>query len=118
MKQIISSRAAAIVYGLAIAAFGVSHFMGANEMKTLLPGYLPGGLFWIYFTGVCLLLAAIAIITNKQARLACYLLAAMLLIFGFKLHLRTSFTITFSLFLKDVAMAMAAIIIGNYSSKG
>lgn len=117
MKQLISSRAAAIIYGLAIAAFGILHFMSANEMKTLLPGYLPGSVFWIYFTGVCLLLAAIAIIIDKQTRLACYLLAAMLLIFGFTLHLRPSFTITFSLFLKDAAMAMAAVLIANNSSK-
>jgi uncharacterized membrane protein len=117
MKPILSSRIAAIIYALAIAAFGISHFMGVNEMKTLLPDYLPGGVFWIYFTGVCLLAAAVAIIIDKNTRLACYLLAAMLLIFGFTLHLRPSFTTTFSLFLKDAAMAMAAILIGNSSSK-
>lgn len=117
MKQIISSRAAAIIYALAIAAFGILHFMSADEMKTLLPDYLPGGAFWIYFTGVCLLLAAIAILVDKQTRLACYLLAAMLLIFGFTLHLRPSFTTTFTLFLKDAAMAMAAILIGNNASE-
>lgn len=117
MKPLLSSRVAAIIYGLAIAAFGISHFMGANEMKTLLPDYLPGGVVWIYFTGVCLLAAAVAIIFNINTRLACYLLAAMLLIFGFTLHLRPSFTTTFSLFLKDVAMAMAAVLIGNSASK-
>ena len=117
MKQIISSRVAAVIYALAIAAFGILHFMSANEMKTLLPDYLPGGVFWIYFTGVCLILAAIAILIDKQTRLACYLLAAMLLIFGFTLHLRPSFTTTFALFLKDAAMAMAAILVGNNASK-
>lgn len=118
MKPIISSRIAAIVYGLAIAAFGVSHFMTAEQIKTLMPDYIPGGSVLIYFTGVCLLLAAIAIIIDVQTRLACYLLALMLLIFGFTIHLRESSTITFSLFLKDVAMAMAAVLIGNNSSKG
>jgi len=117
MKQIISSRAAAIIYALSVGAFGILHFVSANEMKTLLPDYLPGGVFWIYFTGVCLLLAAIAIIIDKQTRLACYLLAAMLLIFGLTLHLRPSFTTTFTLFLKDAAMAMAAVLIGNNSTK-
>ena len=117
MKPLLSSRIAAIIYALAIAAFGILHFMSANEMKTLLPEYLPGGVFWIYFTGVCLLAAALAIIFNINTRLACYLLAAMLLIFGFTLHLRPSFTTTFSLFLKDAAMAMAAVLIGNGASK-
>lgn len=117
MKPIIPSRIAAIVYGLAIAAFGISHFMNAEQLQTLMPDYLPGGSFLIYFTGVCMLLAAVAIIINVQTRLACYLLALMLLIFGFTIHMRESFTITFSLFLKNVAMAMGAIIIGNNSSK-
>ena len=117
MKQIISSRVAAVIYALAIVAFGILHFLSADEMKTLLPDYLPGGVFWIYFTGVCLILAAIAILIDKQTRLACYLLAAMLLIFGFTLHLRPSFTTTFTLFLKDAAMAMAAVLIGNNASK-
>ena len=115
MKQIISSRVAAIIYALAIAAFGILHFMSANEMKTMLPDYIPGGAGIIYLTGTCLLAAAIAIIIEKQKRLACYLLAAMLLIFGFTLHLRPSFTTTSTLFLKDAAMAMAAILIGNNS---
>lgn len=117
MKPIISSRLAAIVYGLAIAAFGVSHFMNAEQLKTLMPDYIPGGSVLIYFTGVCLLLAAIAIIIDVQVKPACYLLALMLLIFGFTIHLRESFTITFSLFLKNVAMAMGAILIGNGSAK-
>lgn len=117
MKQIISSRVAAVIYALAIAAFGILHFMSANEMKTMLPEYIPGGAAVIYLTGACLLAAAIAIIIEKYTRLACYLLAAMLLIFGFTLHLRPSFTTTFTLFLKDAAMAMAAILVGNNSSK-
>ena len=117
MKQVISSRAAAIIFALAIAAFGILHFMSASEMKTMLPDYIPGGVILIYFTGACLLAAAIAIIIDKYTRLACYLLAAMLLIFGFTLHLRPSFTTTFTLFLKDAAMAMAAILVGNNSSK-
>jgi putative oxidoreductase len=117
MKPILSSRIASVIYGLAIAAFGILHFMSANEMKTLLPDYLPGGVFWIYFTGVCLLAAAIAIIIDKNTRLACYLLAAMLIIFGVTIHLRESVTATFGLFLKDAAMAMGAVLIGNNASK-
>jgi hypothetical protein len=67
MKQIISSRVAAIIYALAIAAFGILHFMSASEMKTMLPDYIPGGAAIIYLTGACLLAAAIAIIIeNKQ----------------------------------------------------
>jgi uncharacterized membrane protein len=86
-------------------------------MQSMLPEYIPGGAAIIYITGTCLLAAAIAILIEKKVRLACYLLALMLLIFGFTLHLRPSFTTTFTLFMKDAAMAMAAILIGNSSAK-
>ena len=117
MKPIISSRIASIIYALAVGTFGVLHFLNAGSMKTLLPGYIPGGVFWIYLTGAGFILAAIAIIIDKSVRLACYLLAAMLLIFVFTLHLRPLLNGNFTHLLKDTAMAMGAILIGNNASK-
>jgi putative oxidoreductase len=113
MKPIISSKIAATIYALAIGIFGVLHFIHANEMKSGVPDYIPGGIFWIYITGAGMILAAIAIIINKMTRLACYLLAAMFLIFVFTLHLKHLADGNFNNVLKDTAMAMAAILIGN-----
>ncbi|MGC4100599.1 hypothetical protein [Ferruginibacter sp.] len=113
MKQIISSRVAGIIYALSIGTFGVLHFMNAEEMKSGVPDYIPGGIVWIYITGACLILAAIAIIINKATRLACYLLAAMLLIFVFTIHLKHLMNGNFTNVLKDTAMAMAAVLVGN-----
>ncbi len=118
MKPIISSKIAGFIYALAIGTFGVLHFLNVNAMKASVPDYMPGGAaIWIYFTGACLILAAIAIIINKFTRIACYLLAAMFLIFVFTLHLKPLISGSFTHLLKDTAMAMAAIIIGNNSSK-
>ena len=117
MKPIISSRIAGIIYALAIGTFGILHFMNANEMKSGVPDYIPGGILWIYVTGAGMILAAIAIIINKWARLACYLLAAMFLIFVFTLHFKHLASGNFTNVLKDTAMAMAAILVGNNSSE-
>ncbi len=117
MKPIISSRIAGIIYALAVGTFGVLHFMNAEEMKSGVPEYIPGGIIWIYITGAGMILAAIAIIINKATRIACYLLAAMLLIFVFTLHLKHLLNGNFTNVLKDTAMAMGAIIIGNNASK-
>ena len=117
MKPIISSRIASIIYALAMGVFGILHFLNAAAMKDSVPTYIPGGIFWIYFTGAALILAAIAIIIDKSARLACYLLAAMFLIFILTLHLKPLLNGNFTNVLKDTAMAMAAILIGNNSSK-
>ncbi|MGG9964336.1 hypothetical protein [Ferruginibacter sp. SUN106] len=117
MKQLISSRIAGIIYALAIGSFGVLHFVNAEEMKSGVPDYIPGGIVWIYITGTCLILAAIAIIINKATRLACYLLAAMLLIFVFTIHLKHLVNGNYTNILKDTAMAMAAILVGNTASE-
>ncbi len=113
MKQIIPSRIASIIYAIAIGIFGVLHFMNAEEMKSSVPEFIPGGVAWIYITGSCLILAAIAIIINKAARIACYLLALMLILFIFTIHLKHLEGGNFNNVLKDAAMAMAAILIAN-----
>jgi putative oxidoreductase len=115
MKQIIPSRIASIIYALAIGTFGVLHFMNAEEMKSGVPDFIPGGIAWIYITGACLILAALAIIINKYTRLACYLLALMLLVFIVTIHLKHLQGGNYANVLKDAAMAMAAILIGNNS---
>ncbi len=116
MKPIIPSRIAAIIYALAIGTFGILHFKNVDIMKGGVPTYMPGGgSLWIYVTGTCLILAAIAIIINKSTLLACYLLALMFVIFVFTLHLKPLLDGNFTHLLKDSALAMGAIIIGNNS---
>jgi putative oxidoreductase len=117
MKKIVPSRIAGVIYALSIGCFGVLHFMNAEEMKAGVPDFIPGGIAWIYITGTCLILAAIAIIINKATRLACYLLAAMLLIFVFTIHLKHLVSGNYTNVLKDTAMAMAAILVGNNAEK-
>jgi uncharacterized membrane protein len=46
--------------------FGVSHFTQAEKMAGMVP--VPGGVFWVYFTGVAMLAAAVGIITNFNMR--------------------------------------------------
>jgi uncharacterized membrane protein AbrB (regulator of aidB expression) len=79
---------------------------------------MPGdGKIWIYITGTALIAAALAILLNKFKTPACYLLAAMLLIFVFTLHLQPAMDGNPGQLLKDTGLAMAAIIIGNGASR-
>jgi len=81
------------------------------------PDFMPGdGKIWSYVIGAGFILAAIAIITGIQKTLACYLLAAVLIVFVLAIHIKT-FETDPSGVLKDTALAMAAIIIGNRGSK-
>lgn len=117
MKPIIPSKIAEIIFALVIAYFGYLHFKNADMMGAGVPKFIPGdGKIWIYITGAGFIIAAIAIIIEVQKTLACYLLADVLLIFVFAIHIK-SFYVNPGGTLKDTAMAMAAIIIGNRRSK-
>ena len=113
MKAFIPPKLAEVIFALIIAYFGYWHFTNADSMGKSVPSYIPGpGSFWIYVTGAGFLLAAIAILTEIKKTLACYLLAAMLLIFVFAVHLK-SFHSNPITALKDAAIAMCALIIGG-----
>jgi putative oxidoreductase len=117
MKPFIPTKFAEIVFAIIFIYFGYLHFKNANMMGAGVPDFFPGdGKIYIYLTGAGFILAAIAIIIDMQKTLACYLLAAVLLIFVFTIHIK-SFNTNPSGVLKDTALAMAAIIIGNRGSK-
>lgn len=117
MKPFIPSKVAEIIFALILAYFGYLHFKNASMIAGGVPDFMPGdGKIWSYVIGTGFILAAIAIITGIQKTLACYLLAAMLLIFVFTIHIK-SFETNPSGLLKDTALAMAALIIGNRGSK-
>jgi len=115
MKKLIPSRFAEIIFALVMGAFAAIHLKYGGSSSGAVPSYFPGDdPVWMYITGTGLALAAIAILLNKFKRPACYLLAAMLLVFIFTIHLPASLKgASHYQLLKDVGLAMAAIIIGN-----
>jgi uncharacterized membrane protein len=113
LKAFIPSKLAEVIFALIIAYFGYWHFKNADAMGRMVPSIIPGpGSLWIYITGAAFLLAAIGILTDIKKTLVCYLLAALLLIFVFTIHYRAFSSNPFNA-LKDVAIAMCALIIGN-----
>jgi len=119
MKLTFPTRFAEILYAVAIAAFGILHLKYAAGYKPAVPSFMPGdAIIWVYITGIGFLLAAVAILINKYKKTACYLLALMLLVFILTIHLMPAINQgKFDQPLKDAGLAMAAIIIGNSSSK-
>ncbi|MEO6882958.1 MAG: DoxX family protein [Bacteroidia bacterium] len=80
-------RIGTIIFALPFGIFGISHLMMANNMKGMIPSYIPGGIFWIYLTGIAMLAACIALIINKKVKLTGLLLAAYLLVMILTMHL-------------------------------
>jgi uncharacterized membrane protein YphA (DoxX/SURF4 family) len=65
---------------------GVGHLMGADGMKAAVPTYIPGGVLWVYLTGLGMLGFVISVMIGKYDKLAAVLLALMLVIFGLTVH--------------------------------
>ena len=108
-----------IIFCIPLVMFGIGHFGNAGDMAGMVP--IPfAQTFWVYLTGAALLAAAVGILFNIQAKLASLLLAVMLLIFAFSIHLPGMMggdMNGMANFMKDLGMAGGALFISG-SSKG
>ena len=48
--------------------FGAQHFMYASFIAFLIPAWIPGHLFWAYFTGTAFIAAGLSIAAKISAR--------------------------------------------------
>ena len=87
MNQHIISRIAIFLLSFVMIFFGIQHFTNPQNLVTRVPDFLPGGIVWVYIVGTAFILAAISFMSNVMVRTAAYLLALMLLLFVFTIHL-------------------------------
>jgi uncharacterized membrane protein YphA (DoxX/SURF4 family) len=107
-----------ILFALPFGIFGIFHFMGADNMAGMIPSWLPGGVLWVYITGLALLAACISMLTGKMTRLATLLLGVMMLVFVLTIHLpgvMSGDQMAMPGVLKDLALAGAAFFVSGKS---
>ncbi|MFZ5628544.1 MAG: DoxX family protein [Spirochaetota bacterium] len=89
MNSIIDSvsKSGRYIFTIPLIMFGINHLTMADLMAGMVP--VPGGAFWVYFTGVAMLAAAVAIITNFKGlgSLAAFLAGVLILIYVLTIHL-------------------------------
>lgn len=97
--------------------------MNAESMAGMVP--LPGGVFWVYLTGIAFIAAAISFVIQKKIQLAGILLDIMLIIFVLAIHLPgtigadnpQAMQMSMTSLLKDLPLAAASFYIaGTYTS--
>ncbi|MEM8525977.1 MAG: DoxX family protein [Bacteroidota bacterium] len=98
---------------LPFAAFGFLHFEPIEFSLPYLPTWLPAPAFWVYLLGVCLFAFTVSAIIKKLDGLASVLLAILLLIFVFTIHIPKAISGDFLGVIatfRDTCMAGAALL--------
>ena len=106
--KLLTGKVARILFALPFGIFGVLHFVGASKMAMMVPPYVPGGVLWVYLTGLALIAACIAFIIEQQVYTAGLCLAALLVVFVLTVHvpglMGPMMEMSMMAMLKDVAL--------------
>ncbi|MES2779054.1 MAG: DoxX family protein [Bacteroidota bacterium] len=109
-----------IMFAVPFLVFGLMHLMSASQMAGLVPSFIPGGVFWVYLTGLAQVLAAISIMSKKIIKIATLLLGILLMIYVLTIHLpglgsedQMMKMMAMSGLLKDFGLAGAAFMISG-----
>ena len=122
-RRHLSTTISILIFALIIGFFGANQVLNADKMVANAPKFIPAAKVFVYLSGIGLLLGAVAFIIDRFAKPFGYLIAFILVVIVITVHIpgivQSNPLPVRMLFLtnglKDTAMAMAAIIIGNMS---
>ncbi len=75
-----------LCFAIPLAVFGALHLSSGKSMLSMVPSYMPGRLFWIYFVGFALIGASLSIATKTQVRWSGLLFGIMMFLFVAMVH--------------------------------
>jgi uncharacterized membrane protein len=76
-----------LCFAIPLAVFGALHLFGPDFVKDLVPKYMPGRMFWVYFIGVALIAASLSIAAKIGMRWSGLLFGIMMFLFVAMIHL-------------------------------
>jgi uncharacterized membrane protein len=77
----------AVLLALFLLVGGIQHFVYRGFVATLVPSWVPGHMFWTFFTGVALIAGGLGILFRPTARLAATMAALMIFSWVLLLHI-------------------------------
>jgi uncharacterized membrane protein len=114
-------------FAIPLAVFGAEHFSLGSSMIGLVPLYMPGRLFWIYFVGVALIVASVSIATKIQVHWSGLLFGIMMFLFVAMIHLpgaiKTGDRIIWTIVIREMSfggggLVLAGVALGQLRGKG
>lgn len=76
-----------IFFSIMLIAFGIDHFLYVDFVKTLVPDWIPGNVFWTWFAGIALIGSGLAILLRIKIKQVSFLLGIMLFLWLLLLHI-------------------------------
>jgi putative oxidoreductase len=107
-----------ILFALPFGIMGLNHFFMKDVYLGMVSSFIPGGGFTVIITGIALIAACIAIISKMFIRIACLLLALLLLIFICTIHIpglleQQTATMAMIELLKDTSLMGGSLLIAG-----
>lgn len=116
-----------LCFALPLAVFGALHLSGPSFVMNIVPRYMPGRMFWVYFVGIALIAASLSIATRIQVRWSGLLVGIMMFLFVAMLYfpgaIRTGNRITWTIVFRELSFgaggwALAGIAMGGLRGQG
>jgi uncharacterized membrane protein len=112
-----------LCFAVPLAVFGALHLFGPDFVKALVPRYMPGRMFWVYFVGCGLIAASLSIATKIAVRWSGLLVGIMMFMFVGMLYLPFALThlharITWTIVFRESSFGGAGWILAGTAVNG
>lgn len=102
------------VFAALLIVFGIGQFFNLDFLTAKVPEYLPFRIFWVYLTGIAMIITGASVFINKKARTAAIALATFLLILNLLRYAPLFLTGAYNALLLTAAMLDLTIICGVF----
>jgi uncharacterized membrane protein len=112
-----------LCFAVPLAVFGTLHLFGPQFVKDLVPRYMPGRMFWVYFVGCALIAASLSIAAKIGVRWSGLLVGIMMFMFVAMLYLPSALRhlharITWTIVFREMSFGGAAWILAAIAKDG
>src|SRR5262245_37382120 len=112
-----------LCFAVPLAVFGALHLFGPQFVSGMVPRYMPGRMFWVYFVGCALIAAALSIATRIAVRWSGLLVGIMMFMFVGMLYLPFALKhpdarITWTIVFRESSFGGAAWILAGIAKDG